>query len=536
MSAEGEGEGVSGGGEGEGEEVSGGERDFGTGERPGSSALRGAGRVPRERPEWAAGVRPGHRPLLPVVTADAVAREESARTAERLAARSRERPGDQWPEHVRALRERAAHIRRETLDDLESHLGALTARVTEHGGTVHRAATAADATAVVRRIAAEHGARLVVKSKSMVAEEIGLNPALEADGIEVVETDLGEYIVQLGDERPAHIIAPAAHLSRADVARRFDALAGAEQAQRPRDHSASALAGFARARLRADFRRADMGVTGVNFAVAETGTLALVTNEGNADMVTSQPRVHVAVMTPEKVVPRLADLGVLLPLLSHAGAGQRATVYQTLLNGPRRDGEADGPDALHLVIVDNGRHRILGTKYEDVLACIRCGACQTACPVFRTLGGGHAYGSVYGGPVGAVLAPLLDEHPGDAELPYLSSLCGACADVCPVRIPLPDMLVDLRADHAASRRGPAAAAWHAWSVLWSSRAGYLASLAGTAVAARALPRRALAALPAARRWARGRTLPDLRAAGRLRRAVRRTAGRGSRAARHRDLP
>lgn len=486
-----------------------------------SAALRGAERVPHDRPEWAGGASTEHRKLLPIVTAEAVARPESDRTASRLGERSREQQRGGWSEHLAPLRERAAQIRRETLGDIEGHLDALTAKVTEHGGVVHRAATASDATAIVRRIAAERGARLVAKSKSMVTEEIGLNPALAEDGIEVVETDLGEYIVQLGDERPAHIIAPAAHLARGDVAERFDALAGEEL-----DHEVTALAGFARARLREDFRRADMGITGVNFAVAETGTLVTVTNEGNADMVTSQPRVHVAIMTLEKVIPRMADLGVLVPLLSHAGTGQQATVYQTLVTGPRRAGEADGPDELHLVILDNGRHRILGTRYEEVLACIRCGACQTACPVFRTLGGGHAYGATYGGPIGAVLSPLLREHPQDAELPHLSSLCGACADVCPVKIPLPEMLVDLRAEHAASGHRVAIAGWRAWAVLWSCRAGYLASTAAAAVATRCVPRRVLAALPGARRWVRGRELPDLRGAGALRRVLRRRRREG----------
>lgn len=480
-----------------------------------STALQGSERVPHHRPSGAGGVSPGHRRPLPIVTAEAAARPESDRTAARLGRRSRELQCGGWPEHVVPLRERGARIRRETLADLDGHLDALVERVTEHGGTVHRAATAADATAIVSRIAGEHGARLVVKSKSMVTEEIGLNHRLEAEGIEVVETDLGEYIVQLGDERPSHIIAPAAHLAHDDVADRFEALAG-----KPLDRDVTALAAFARERLRRDFRDADLGVSGVNFAVAETGTLVIVTNEGNADLVTSQPRVHVAIMTPEKVVPRMADLGTLVPLLSHAGTGQKVTAYQTLITGPRREGETDGPEELHLVIVDNGRHRILGTRYEEVLACIRCGACQTACPVFRTLGGGHAYGSVYGGPIGAVLSPLLREHPQDTELPYLSSLCGACADVCPVEIPLPDMLVDLRADHAASGHRTAAAGWRVWAAVWSNPAWYRASVAGAWVAARTVPRGVMAALPVAGKWARGRELPDLRVAGALRRALR----------------
>ncbi|PRY02228.1 LUD domain-containing protein [Allonocardiopsis opalescens] len=484
-----------------------------------SAALTGRERVPLTRPGWAAGERQEHRRPLPLVAAEAVARPEARRSGARLADRSRDWHRGGWPEPMAGLRERAAAIRRETLADLEGYLAALTERITEHGGTVHRAATAADAAAAVRRIAAGAGARLVVKSKSMVTEEIELNRALEADGVEVVETDLGEYIVQLGDERPSHIIAPAVHLGREDVADRFEALAG-----RRLDRDAAALASFARGRLREDFRRADMGVTGVNFAVAETGTLVTVTNEGNARMVTSQPRVHVAVMTLEKVIPRMADLGTLIPLLSYAGTRQPVTVYQSMVTGPRREGETDGPEELHVVILDNGRSRIARGKYAEVLACIRCGACQTACPVFRTLGGGHAYGATYGGPIGAVLSPLLGEHPADAGLPFLSSLCGACGDVCPVKIPLPDMLVDLRADHA-ERAAPAAlaarAGWRAWAAAWSSGRGYALSVAAARLGSRLLPRRLLAALPGPqRRWARGRTLPDLREAGRFRRTLR----------------
>lgn len=489
-----------------------------------SHALQGREQVGHDRPPWAASPAAPEREALPLVTAQALQRTAAAPTADRLGERSREWHGEGWPEHLVPMREQASRIRRETLDDLGGHVARLSEQVSAHGGMVHHAADTEEALTAIRGVLAERQARLAVKSKSMVTEEIGLNHALEADGVQVVETDLGEWIVQLGDERPAHLVAPAAHLSREDVAQRFSALAG-EQLSTDADE----LAAFARQRLRQDFHNADVGITGVNFAVAETGTLVTVTNEGNARMATSQPPVHIAVMTPEKVIPRMRDLGVLLPLLSHSGAHQQVTTYQTMVTGPRRDGEPDGPEELHLVIVDNGRSSIAETKYRDILACIRCGACQTACPVFRTLGGGHAYGSVYAGPVGAVLSPLLGEHPQDAELPFLSSLCGACADVCPVKIPLPDMLVDLRADHARTQ-DPATtrAGWKAWSALWSSPLGYRVSIAAARLGG-LFPQRLLAAVPgASRRWATGRRLPDMRRAGRLRRALRSTRlpGRG----------
>jgi L-lactate dehydrogenase complex protein LldF len=498
-----------------------------------STALAGRDRLTPDRPEYAASEVPAHRRPLPLVSREAVARPASGRTADRLDTRSHDWEQGQWPGRLGELRDTASEIRRETLRDLDGYLDRLTANVEAAGGVVHRAATREEAADTVARLAADREARLVAKSKSMVTEEIHLNARLEADGVEVVETDLGEYIVQLGDERPAHIIAPAVHLGREDVATRFGGLEGGPGA----DDDATVLAQFARQRLREDFRRADIGVTGVNFAAADTGTLAIVTNEGNADMVTSQPPVHVAVMSVDKVIPRLSDLGTLVPLLSYAGAHQQVTVSQTLVTGPRRAGETDGPEELHLVILDGGRRDLVGTRYEEVLTCIRCGACQTACPVFRTLGGGHAYGSTYGGPIGAVLTPLLSDAPEDRSLPYLSSLCGACGDVCPVKIPLPDMLVDLRADavQAASDRKGALArtGWRAWASAWSSRRGYdataaLARLAGRLQGTRAgqrLARRLAARGPGmAGGWARGRTLPDTRGAGAVRRLARRTRG------------
>ncbi|MGH3342595.1 MAG: LUD domain-containing protein, partial [Carbonactinosporaceae bacterium] len=484
-----------------------------------SDALRGRERLEPTRADWSAPELPAHRRPLPLLTREALTREETGETAERLTRLSQTWHGPGWSPEMAALRERGAAIRRETLADIEGHLKRLTERLEANGARVHRAGTAEQAVEVVRRIAGGHGVGLAVKSKSMVSEEIHLNAALAADGIEVVETDLGEYIVQLADERPAHIIAPAVHKSRADVHGMFSTLsaadAGEELGQDPED-----LTAFARRRLRADFRNADLGISGVNFAAADTGTLVLLTNEGNGRMVTSQPRVHVALMTLEKVIPRLADIGVLVPLLSHAAARQRVSVYQTMLSGPRRPGEADGPEELHVVILDNGRSAIPGTPYEEVLACIRCGACQIACPVYRTLGGGHPYASVYGGPIGAVLSPLIGDRERDADLPFLSSLCGACADVCPVKIPLPDMLVDLRADYErrAARRGPARAparaaaraGWWLWSQAWSRPPLYVASLAVTRLMRRLVPGPLVARLPGLPRgWARGRALPPV---------------------------
>ncbi|MER7395295.1 lactate utilization protein B [Streptomyces sp. NPDC000151] len=483
-----------------------------------SSALAGRERIRPDRPEWAAGDIPPHRRPLPLITRDALTVPTARPTHDRLAALDGERHVGTWTPEVAGLRERGAAIRRETLPDLEKYLQQLTGNVERNGGVVHRAATPADARAAIEQIARENGVRLAVKSKSMATEEIHLNTHLTAQGIEVVETDLGEYIVQLADERPSHIVAPALHKSRQDVADLFGQLAGDEVSGDPDD-----LAAFARTRLRADFKAAGMGISGVNFAAADTGTLAIVTNEGNADMVTSQPRIHVAVMTVEKVIPRFADLGVLIPLLCDAATKQRVSVYQTLVNGPRREGESDGPEQLHLVILDNGRTKALGTPQEEVLACIRCGNCQIACPVYRTVGGGHPYSAVYGGPIGAVLSPLLGEPGSDSDLPFLSSLCGACHDACPVKIPIPDLLVNLRAEH--ERAQPTAsvsrAGWRAWSLAWRTETGFRATMAAARLAGRLLPDRVLARLPGpGRGWARGRALPALREAGAFRRWFR----------------
>ena len=487
-----------------------------------SQALAGRERVRPDRPSWAATVIPDAIDPLPVMTAAAAARPDQQATSERLFGIDQAWHSHGWPPERAELRESGAAIRRETLADLDGYLDQLQRMVESHGGTVHHAADAAGARDTVTGIVERIGAQLVVKSKSMATEEIHLNQHLESQGLEVVETDLGEYICQLADERPSHIIAPVIHKSQGDIHALFQQLADDTLADEP-----EALTAFARVRLRQDFAAADVGISGVNFAAADTGTLAIVSNEGNARMVTSRPRVHIAVMPVEKVIPRLTDLGTLLPLLTRSATNQPMSVYQSLLTGPRRDDDPDGPDELHLVIVDNGRRRLLGTPYEQVLACIRCGACQVACPVYRTVGG-HAYGTVYGGPIGAVLSPLLGDGEEAAELPYLSSLCGRCDEVCPVEIPLSDLLVDLRADHQ-DRRGPTVerTVWRAWAAAWSRPWSYWL-LRRAAALGGYLPARLQRAIGPARGWAQGRTLPSPRAAGALRHWLDRRSGRGRR--------
>ncbi|QIA27556.1 iron-sulfur cluster-binding protein [Thermaerobacter sp. PB12/4term] len=350
-------------------------------------------------------------------------------------------------------RERARAIRARTIAQLDRYLDQAIAAVKARGGHVHRAATAGEAVEAILGIIQRAGARRVVKSKSMVTEEIQLNPHLEAADIEVVETDLGEYIIQLAGHRPSHIVAPAVHLSQQQIREIFSREAG-----RPLPDDAVALAAFARQQLRRKFLRAGVGISGVNFLVAESGTVVLVTNEGNGRMVTSLPRIHIAVMGMERVVPTWADLAVLLEVLARSATGQKITVYTTFVGGPRRPGEADGPEEFHLVIVDNGRSNLLGTRFQEALHCIRCGACLNACPVYRQIGG-HPYGGVYSGPIGAVITPLLGGLDGWDDLPYASSLCGACHEACPVMIPLHDLLVDLR-EEVVNRRRPAGEAAH----------------------------------------------------------------------------
>jgi L-lactate dehydrogenase complex protein LldF len=354
-----------------------------------------------------------------------------------------------WP----AALDEIARVRGETLAHLDRYVEQFAANGESVGGHVFFAADAAEARRHVVGLARERGARLIVKSKSMVTEEIGLNPALEAEGVEVVETDLGEFIVQLAHERPFHILKPAIHMPLERVRKLFSAAAGRDVGA-----DAHAMTAYARGVLREKFLTADIGISGANFGVAATGSVVLVTNEGNARMATTLPRTHVVVMGVERLVPTFVDLEAILTVLPRAGVGLRATAYVTAITGPRHGDEADGPQELHVVIVDNGRSRILGGKYEQVLSCIRCGACLDVCPVYRKIGG-HAYDAVYSGPIGAVLSPLLDGLERHAELPFASSLCGACTEVCSARIPLAEMIRELRED--AVEQGLASPSWRA---------------------------------------------------------------------------
>jgi L-lactate dehydrogenase complex protein LldF len=399
------------------------------------------------------------------------------------------------------LRTTARAIRSEIVADLPALLERLADRVLALGGHVCWAADAAEANAYVAALAARTGARTIVKSKSMATEEIGLNDVLGRAGHEVVETDLGEWIVQLAEETPSHIIAPALHHDRHSVLDVFERAADAVGV----DAVPEALNAFARARLRDKFLSADIGVTGVNFAVAETGSVVLVTNEGNGRMVTSLPRVHVAVMGMERLVATWDQLDLLLQLLVRSATGQRLSSYTSIVTGPRRAGEPDGPDEFHLVILDNGRSALLGTEFQEMLDCIRCGACLNVCPVYRQVGG-HAYGWVYSGPMGAVLTPLLaGGHPEAAEVANASTLCGACMDACPVQIPLQDLLLALRRRRATGAPPAERAGWAAWATAWGSATTYEASTRAAAWG-RGLGRHARL-VPLVARIARGRDLP-----------------------------
>ncbi|PYN40825.1 MAG: iron-sulfur cluster-binding protein, partial [Candidatus Rokuibacteriota bacterium] len=347
-----------------------------------------------------------------------------------------------------ALRDQARAIKEATLQELDRHLETLIANVERLGGHVHYAAAPVEARSIIVDIARRTGARMAVKSKSMATEEIHLNEALEAAGITPVETDLGEYIIQLAHERPSHIIAPAIHKTKGQVAELFTRELNRHAAPDP-----EALTRIARGELREKFLQADLGITGANFAVADTGTVVLVTNEGNGRMVTSLPRVHVAVMGVEKVVPSLTDLMVFLAILAKSATGQKLSVYTSLVQGPRRAGELEGPEEFHLVLLDGGRIAQIGGPLREALSCLRCGACLNVCPVYRQIGG-HAYGYTYPGPIGILLTAMMEGTPAVKDLAHASSLCGACADACPVRIDIPRMLIDLRREVGDGKIAP----------------------------------------------------------------------------------
>jgi L-lactate dehydrogenase complex protein LldF len=368
-------------------------------------------------------------------------------------------------------------VRAEVIARLDEYLQTFSAKAAKNGLIVHRAADADEAVNLVLQIAGTSAAgKLVAKSKSMVSEEIELNHALEREGARVVETDLGEYIVQLRGEKPAHIITPAVHLRRHEVGQLFQEKLGI-----PFTDDISVLTSAARKLLREVFLTADVGISGVNFGVAETGTLCIVTNEGNGRMVTTVPPVHIALMGMERLVPTLDDLALMLSLLPRSATAQKLTVYTQLLHSPRRPDEVDGALQRHLIIVDNGRSRIRNSRLQESLYCIRCGACLNACPVFREIGG-HAYigadGKIapYPGPIGSVVSPGLLGLERFGHLAQASSLCGACKDACPVDIDLPRLLTDVRAGpekptaskEAIGLSSPSAIGLRAYGVIASS--------------------------------------------------------------------
>ncbi len=342
--------------------------------------------------------------------------------------------GDNYEE----IRSAAAAIRQRALESLDLYLAEFERNAVARGTVVHWAETREDVNRIVREIASAHGVKKAVKSKSMVTEECALNDALEAAGVEVVETDLGEYILQLAKEPPSHIVAPVVHKTRDEVSDLFE-----EKHGTPRKTDIAALTREARERLRGHFLTADMGISGANFIVAETGSTLIVTNEGNGRMVTTLPRVHVAITGIEKVVPTLEDVATLMRLLPPHGTGQTISNYISVTTGVKREGDRDGPGHFHVILLDGGRSELLGGDLQAMLRCIRCGACMNHCPVYQSVGG-HAYGWVYPGPMGSVLTPSYVGLENAPDLPNAATFCNQCGVVCPVKIPLPDLMRKLR--------------------------------------------------------------------------------------------
>lgn len=346
-----------------------------------------------------------------------------------------------------ALRDEANVIKKHTIEHLDSYLEQLESNVTAHGGQVVFCRTGQEAADFVLDLAKQRGVHTLVKSKSMTSEEIGFNERLEAHELEAVETDLGEYILQLAHQRPYHIVAPALHLTRYDVADVFTKELGV-----PNEVVIEKQTKIARGVLRRKFLEAGIGVSGANFLIADSGAVVVVENEGNARLSTSAPKIHIAIAGIEKVIPRAQDLAVFLNLLGRSATGQPLTVYTSFLSGPRRENEIDGPDEFYLLLLDNGRTKLLeDPEKRQSLYCIRCGACLNHCPVYRKIGG-HNYPWVYSGPIGAIITPQFHGVTPDTWLPFASSLCGACAEVCPVKIEIPKILLELRAEVTEAKR------------------------------------------------------------------------------------
>jgi len=407
------------------------------------------------------------------------------------------------------LRNVARDIKDHTLDHLDVYLEIYERNVRASGGKVHWARNAKEARDTIMRICRDAGARTVTKGKSMVVEEIGLNEALDASEIRRVETDLGEYIIQLRDEPPSHIIVPAVHVTKEEIGDAFreahEGLDPTRALSEPADITAEA-----RTRLREAYFSAEVGITGANFLVAESGSSIIVTNEGNGDLTQTLARTHVVVASLEKIVPTMEDAFAILRLLARSSTGQEFSVYTSVSNGPKRSDDLDGPKAYHVVLVDNGRSSMLGTNQQDMLRCIRCAACINHCPVYSAVGG-HAYGWIYPGPMGAVLTPSLTNIAASAHLPNASTFCGQCEQVCPMKIPLIKMMRHHR--NSAHQQGHGGKVSKFALFFWSYFAGRPAlyrTLTGIGVgvlAALAIGRGRLKSLPLVGGWTANRDLP-----------------------------
>ncbi len=349
--------------------------------------------------------------------------------------------GKQQYSNLDLARKRAQKIKHKVVNNLEKYLIEFAANFEENGGKIIWAQDDKEAVREILSLMEKHAVKNVVKSKSMTTEEIEINEALEKKGIESLETDLGEYIVQLAGEKPYHIVTPAMHKSKEDIADLFH-----EKFNTPRESTPTELTHFVRDKLRKKFVTADLGITGGNFLLADTGSVCLTENEGNGLLSFSFPKVHIAVVGIEKIIPSITDLDLFWPLLSTHGTGQKMTVYNSIISGPRQEGEGDGPEEMYLVLLENNRSKILNSENQRMaLSCIRCGACLNACPVYKNIGG-HSYSTTYSGPIGAVITPFLKGMEEYKHLSFASSLCGKCTDVCPVNIPLHELLLYNRND------------------------------------------------------------------------------------------
>ncbi|MEQ8652566.1 MAG: LutB/LldF family L-lactate oxidation iron-sulfur protein [Kiloniellales bacterium] len=407
-----------------------------------------------------------------------------------------------------ALRDQSRDIKDHVLANLDHYLECYEERVEESGGHLHWCETAEDAREAILRICRSVGAKTVTKGKSMIGEEIAINPFLEAAGIEPVETDLGEYIVQLRGETPSHIIAPAIHVTKEQVAADFRDRHTEFPADRSLDE-APTLVAEARQVLRQRYLEADVGITGANFLVAETGSSIIVTNEGNGDLTQILPRVHIVMATLEKLVPTLEDAATILRVLARSATGQEFSTYTTVSTGPRREGDLDGPEQYHVILLDNGRSEMLGSEFQDVLRCIRCGACMNHCPVYQAVGG-HSYGWVYPGPVGSVLTPALIGVEQGRHLPNASTFCGRCEEVCPMRIPLPKMLRHWREKEFEKHLNPATQRFglKAWAFVAKRPRLYrfVTRIAASLMRTKAGGKGRLSSLPLAKGWTAHRDL------------------------------